>query len=66
MKVPNLLELVRAELQKPGVNPIEVSRETNVGYDSILRIRRGAAHDPGWSHVHALANHLLTKRKRAS
>jgi predicted transcriptional regulator len=66
-RYPDLLELVRAELQRreDGVfvhKAEDVVAGSGVLYDSVVRIRRGAPHDPKYSTVKRLADYLLTKK----
>ena len=60
MQVQNLLQLVQDALQHPDVSATDVCRDTGIGYDSILRIKRGSHHDPSWSSVYTLATHLFS------
>jgi hypothetical protein len=60
MKVPDLLELVREKLQGTEVSARQIALGSGVGYDSVLRIKREAPHDPTWHTVKTLADYLLT------
>lgn len=66
-KYPDLLELVRTKLNERDEAGqyryrIQVLAEaTGVLHDTILRIRSSSRHDPRYSTVHKLADHLLTK-----
>jgi predicted transcriptional regulator len=60
----DLLQFVRAELQRSVGDLNRVAHESGLAYDTVLRIKNGEG-DPGYSKVQRLADYFQKNREAA-
>lgn len=62
MPKTTLLDKVRTALsRKTRQELLRLAAASDVGFDTVLRIRNGASGDPGYSKVQRLADHMGIK-----